>query len=122
MKKSAALPGANKPEELARLFIERANAGNVEGLVALYEPNAVLALPGEQVAVGSEAIRKFYSSLLKSRPHFDPGAQRPALRFNGLALTSTVLVNGSVTAEVARQQPDGTWLWVIDQPTIAVSK
>jgi hypothetical protein len=32
-----------------------------------------------------------------------------------LALTSTRLVGGGVTVEVARRQPDGTWLWVIDR-------
>ena len=33
----------NDPEALAALFNRRANAGDVEGLVALYEPDAVLA-------------------------------------------------------------------------------
>jgi hypothetical protein len=28
------------------------------------------------------------------------------------------LVALGATAEVARRQPDGTWLWVIDQPRI----
>jgi hypothetical protein len=45
------------------------------------------------------------------------GEQRPALRNGDLALTSTLLVGGGATVEVARRQPDGTWLWVIDQPT-----
>ena len=27
--------------------------------------------------------------------------------------------NGSVTAEVARRQPDGSWLWIIDRYEIA---
>ena len=35
-----------------------------------------------------------------------------------LALTSTLLVGGGATVEVARRQPDGTWLWVIDQPNV----
>src|ERR1041384_1232981 len=110
---------ANKPEELARLFLERANQGDVEGLVALYEPGAVLALPDGRIAAGSEEIRKFYSALLASQPHFEPGAQRPALHSGNLALTSSRLTNGTVTAEVARQQSDGSWLWVVDQPAIA---
>ncbi|WP_185845848.1 hypothetical protein [Kibdelosporangium aridum] len=33
-----------------------------------------------------------------------------------LALTSMRLPGGGVTGEVARRQPDGTGLWVIDQP------
>jgi hypothetical protein len=28
------------------------------------------------------------------------------------------LANGAVTVEVARRQPDRTWLWVIDQPNV----
>lgn len=110
---------ASDPEELARLFIECANQGDVEGLVALYEPGAVLALPDGRVAAGSEEIKKFYSALLLSRPRFTPGAQRPALRCGGLALTSSRLATGAVTAEIARQQADGSWLWVVDQPAIA---
>jgi ketosteroid isomerase-like protein len=113
---------AKAPEELPRLFIEYANQGNVEGLVSLYEAAAVLALPDGSVAVGSEEIRKFYSALLSSRPHFEPGVQRPALRAGDLALTSSQLTTGQVTAEVARRQADGTWLWVVDQPAIAIGK
>ncbi len=113
---------ARKPEELARLFVEQANQGNVEGLVALYEKDAVLALPDGRVAVGSEEIRKFYSALLSSRPHFEAGTQRPALRSGDLALTSSQLTAGTVTAEIARRQADGTWLWVVDQPAIATGK
>ncbi len=107
------------PEDLARFFVPRANAGDVEGLVALYEPGAVLIGPDGQALIGSEAIRNFYSQLLQSRPVFQPGDQRPAVKNGNLALTSSRLTNGTVTAEVARQQPDGTWLWIIDQPSIA---
>ena len=42
------------------------------------------------------------------------GEQRPAMLRENLALTSTRLPNGIVTAEV------GTWLWAIDQPSIGV--
>jgi hypothetical protein len=43
------------------------------------------------------------------------GHQQPILRVGDLALTSTRLHDGGVTAEIARRQPDGTWRWVIDQ-------
>jgi ketosteroid isomerase-like protein len=107
------------PEDLARFFVSRANAGDVEGLVALYEPDAVLAGPEGQTLVGTEAIRGFYAELLADRPRFDPGEQRPVLRRGDLALTSSRLANGTVTAEVARRRADGTWLWAIDQPAVA---
>lgn len=110
---------ALEPEDLARFFVSRANAGDVEGLVALYEPDAVLAGANGQTMVGTEAIRRFFAELLIDRPQFEPGEQSPALRWGDLALTTSRLTNGTVTAEVARRQPDGTWLWTIDQPAIA---
>jgi hypothetical protein len=39
-------------------------------------------------------------------------------RSGDLALTSTRLADGTVTVEVARRRRDGTWLWVIDQPSV----
>lgn len=110
---------ARHPEDLARFFVVRANAGDVGGLVALYAPDAVLVGPAGQIISGAETIRGFYASLLAGKPTFQSGDQRSAVRNGDLALTSTRLVNGTVTAEVARRQADGTWLWVIDQPAIA---
>ncbi|GAA4021353.1 hypothetical protein GCM10022247_51910 [Allokutzneria multivorans] len=109
---------AREPEDLARLFVERANSGDVEGLVALYEPDAVLAVAGGGQVQGSAHIREFYASLLAEGRQFTPGTVRPALRKGNLALTSTVLTEGNATAEVARRQPDGSWRWLIDQPRV----
>lgn len=107
---SSDFQSATQPEELSRLIVERLNAGDVDGLVALYEPHAVLALPDGQVATGAAEIRTAYQRLVASRPGFEPGTQRPTLRRGDLALTSSRLANGDVTIEVARRQPDGTWL------------
>lgn len=106
-----------EPEDLGHLFVERANAGDVDGLVALYEPDAVLALPGGGRARGHAEIRRAYAELLRDRPAFTPGEQRPALRIGELALTSTIITGGA-TAEIARQQPDGSWRWAADQPNV----
>ena len=109
---------AHQPNDLGRLFVERANAGDVEGLVALYEPDAVLAFPAGRVATGRDEIRQVYQELLAGRPTFEPGQPQDALVNGDVALTSTRLAGGVVTAEVARRQPDGTWLWAIDQPNV----
>lgn len=55
---------ARQPEELSPLIVERLNAADVEGLAALYEPDAVLALPDGQVASGAEEIGRAYEPLL----------------------------------------------------------
>jgi ketosteroid isomerase-like protein len=112
---------ARNPDDLARFLVQRANAGDVEGIVVLYEPDAVLAGTQGDLIVGTEAIRQFYTQVLADRPTFVLGEQRSALRQDDLALTSTLLTNGVVTAEVARRQSDGTWLWAIDQPAIAIT-
>jgi hypothetical protein len=107
---------ATAPEDLGRLIVARLNAGDVDGLVALYEPGAVLELPGGRTATGAAEIRAAYGRLLADRPVFAPGTPLPTLRTADLALTSTRLADGTVTVEVARRQPDGTWLWVLDRP------
>jgi len=107
---------ALQPEDLDRLFLERANAGDVDGVVDLYEPDAVLAFPPGRLAAGRAAIREVYADLLASRPRLT-GAIRPAIRNGDIAITSTVRA-GNATVEVARRQPDGTWLWLIDQPSV----
>jgi ketosteroid isomerase-like protein len=109
---------AVEPEDLERLFVERVNAGDVEGLVALYEPDAVLAFPPGNVATGTETIRQVFNDFLAAGVTLTLGDQQPTLRVGDLALTSTRLNDGAVTAEVARRQPDGTWRWVIDQASI----
>lgn len=104
-------------EDLGRFFIGRANSGDVEGLVALYEPGAVLALPDGGTAIGADAIREFYDELLANKPTFAPGTPRPAVRNGDWAMTSTRIPAGATT-ELTHRQPDGTLLWSIDQPNV----
>ena len=55
------MTNAKTPEDITRLFVERVNAGDAEGLADLYEPDAVIAFPPGQLTVG---------------PRRDPGALR----------------------------------------------
>ncbi|WTW98927.1 nuclear transport factor 2 family protein [Streptomycetaceae bacterium NBC_01309] len=118
MDEDRAYARAAEPEDLSRFVVERLNAGDVDGLVALYEPDAVLALPDGGTARGSSEIRTAYEHLLASKPRFTPGQQLPTVRRDDLALTSVLLPDGGVTVEVARRQADGTWLWALDQPRL----
>jgi ketosteroid isomerase-like protein len=100
------------------MVVERLNAGDVDGLVELYEPDAVMALPEGTPATGAQQIRAAYAQFVADRPSVQPGVQQPTLRSGELALTSSRLPDGTITVEVARRQPDGTWRWVLDQPSI----
>lgn len=110
---------AKEPNDLERFFVERTNAGDVDGLVALYEPNAVIDAGDGRIAVGKQQIREFLIEFLADRPRLDPSVQAAPLCSGDLALTSSRLSNGEITAEIARRQPDGTWLWVVDQFALA---
>ena len=57
-----------------------------------------------------------YAELLASPPSFT-GVIQPAISNGNIAVTSTTRA-GNATVEVARRQPDGTWLWMIDQPNV----
>jgi ketosteroid isomerase-like protein len=110
---------ARDPQDLERLLVTRQRAGDVDGMVALYEPDALIDCGDGRIVRGIEAIRTFFTDLMASGRKFDFGNQRPAVISGDLALTSTHSLDGSVTAEVARRQADGTWLWVIDKFSIA---
>jgi ketosteroid isomerase-like protein len=108
---------ALKPEDLTRLFVERANAKDAEGLSLLYEPDAVMAYPPGSQTVGRAAIRKLWEEALPHLPAFEPEQPLPTLISGELALTSTPPKDGTgARAQVVRRQSDGSWLRVLDQP------
>ncbi len=108
---------AQTPEDLTRLFVECGNAGDAEGMAALYEPAAVMAFPPGQVTTGRDAIRDLFEKMLANRPHFEPEPPLPTVRNGDLALTSTPPKDDAgARAQVVRRQADGSWLRMIDQP------
>ena len=108
---------ARKPEDLTRLFVERANDGDAAGVAALYEEEAVMAYPPGHVTVGRVAIRELWEKVLKKAHRFEPEDSLPTLISGDIALTSTAPKDGAgARAQVARRQPDGTWLRLLDQP------
>jgi ketosteroid isomerase-like protein len=110
-------PKAMRPEDLTRLFVERANAGDAAGIAALYEEEAVMAYPPGERTVGREAIRELWEEVLSHRPHFEPEPPLPTLVSGDLALTSTPPKDGTgARAQVVRRQADGSWLRLLDQP------
>jgi uncharacterized protein (TIGR02246 family) len=121
---------ARSPEELDQLFIDGMNAGDLEAVVALYEPDASLVSQPGQVVTGTVPIREALRGLLAMKPRFTAQA-KPTIRTGDLALTGlrwTLQATGpdgsrvNMTAhssEIARRQPDGTWKFVIDNPFVA---
>ena len=117
---------ATEPEQMHGLFEQAFNAGDIDALMALYEPDAVLMPQPGAVVEGADAIREALRWFL------DRGGQITldttlVVRVGDLAYLSnrwslaggtmpdgSPAALGATTAEVARRQPDGTWLYVID--------
>lgn len=119
---------ARTPEDADRLFGERANAGDVDGVVALYEPTATLVRQDRTMAVGTAAIREEIAALAALRPHITMGVFRVlrggddiAVLYNDWYATGTdrdgkhVELTGHAS-EIVRRQRDGTWRFVVDDP------
>ncbi len=115
-----------RPDETHKRWVEAFNAGDLEALMALYELGAsVVAQPG-QVVTGTEAIREVLGGLLPMRPMILETkavveAGDIALLASRWSLSSTGPdgnpINVSAqTSDVVRRQPDGRWLFVIDNP------
>jgi len=108
---------AKRPEDLSDYFLQRANAGDVEGVVALYAPDTVLAFPPGQLMAGHDQIRTAYTEFLAGRPSLRSAGQQPALINGDIALTSTRLPAAAPRLRSPAARPT-TWRWVIDQPSI----
>jgi ketosteroid isomerase-like protein len=110
---------ATEPEDLARMFVERANAGDAEGLAELFEEDGVLAYPPGSRTVGRAAIREVYEQMLRHLSYFELEEPLPTIRNGDLAITSTrPKDDAGGRVQLVRRQPDGTWLRVIDRPEI----
>jgi uncharacterized protein (TIGR02246 family) len=115
------------PEALMRTFSACVNAGDLDGLVALYEPDAVFEPQPGIVVQGHAAIRDALEQLLSLGPTITADTVQVlvggdvALVVNEWALTGTApdgttVRQGGRSADVVRRQPDGRWLVVVDKP------
>ena len=116
------------PEQLHRAFQDAFNRHDLDAIVGLYESSAVLASADGPVQ-GLDAIRDRYRVALANAPSIE-------LRTLGVTRAGTLaMLHGKWiireaspdgrqvrregrNTETARQQSDGRWLFVIDNPSV----
>lgn len=121
------MSGKMTPEEVLNSVTEGINAGDLDSLVTLYEPLACFASQPGQLAKSPDGILESLRGFIDMNGKLDLKVKR-VLRASDVALVTTEWSfsgtgsNGkrvditAKSADVLRQQPDGTWRFVIDNP------
>jgi uncharacterized protein (TIGR02246 family) len=115
------------PEQVLQSIVDGVNAGNLEALLAHYEPEAAFATQPGNLAHGLAGVRVAVQGFLAMKGKLDLKVTR-VLKASDLALVITVWsftgtspdgqpVNlATSSADVLRRQADGSWRIVIDNP------
>ena len=121
------MSGKMTPEEVLNSVVEGINAGDLDSLMTLYEPLARFASQPGQLAKSPDGIRESLRGFIDMNGKLDLKVKR-VLKASDLALVTTEwsfsgtgsdgkhVDIASKSADVLRQQPDGTWRFVIDNP------
>ena len=116
------------PEEVLNSVVEGINTGNLDFLMMLYETDACFASQPGQFAKSPETIRQSLRSFIDMKNGKLDLKVKRVLQSSDLALVISEwsfsgtrpdgkLVNmAAKSADVLRQQADGTWCFVIDDP------
>lgn len=116
-----------RPEEWPALFTRHLNAGELESVVALYDPNARFFTPSGELIVGRWRIGQALDQLMRSRTKLTYQVVQKAV-VDDLAILYTNFDGTTTDAsgarvplqskaiEVLKRQDDGTWLLIIGDP------
>jgi uncharacterized protein (TIGR02246 family) len=116
---------ATTPEQIHRLFEDLFNAGDIDGLMELYESDAALIAQPGSLAQGSEQVRAALQTFLALKGSItldtklvvtvgDLAYLSNTWSLRGTGPDGNPVALGATTAEVAQRQADGTWRYVID--------
>ena len=115
------------PEQVLQSIVVGINTGNLDALMTLYEADAAFVAQPGSLAHGHRGVRESLAGFLAMKGTLDLEVTR-VLEAGGLALvagtwsfTGTGADGNAVTltgknADVLRQQADGSWRFVIDNP------
>ena len=118
---------ATNPDDLLQTFFRAFNTHDLNAVMALYEPEPTMATEPGQLAQGRVAVRQALTGFLAMKPTLT-AEKFKVITANDLALSiikwtligtdpdgGPLHLNGTST-DVMRKQPNGQWLFAIDNP------
>src|SRR5262245_20749799 len=118
---------AHRPEDMVPTFKAAFNTGDIEQVMALYEPGCVLVPEPGQTVTGTAAIHEALLGFLALKAPIKYAAKRDLVSgdialvnghwdINGTGPDGSPVALSGDTSEVIRRQADGTWRYVVDDP------
>jgi uncharacterized protein (TIGR02246 family) len=115
------------PEEVLNSVVDGINAGSLDALMSLYEPQAGFAAQPGRLRHGLAGVREGLAGFVGMKGKLDLTVTR-VLEASDLALVTTSwsftgtgpggepVRLASKSADVLRRQTDGSWRFVVDNP------
>jgi uncharacterized protein (TIGR02246 family) len=115
------------PEDWPGLFVQHLNAGDLEAVVALYDPDARFVELSGETLVGRHLIRRVLSGMIDSQTRLRSHVVKAITvgdvsvlytDFQGTTIdrSSNTVASTYKAIEVLRRQPDGTWKLIAGDP------
>ena len=115
------------PEETLRSIAEYINGGNLDSLMILYESDSCFASQPGQLVKGREGIRQSLQGFVDMQGKLESKIKRvfqasdlalviSEWSFSGTGPDGNPVILASTATDVLRQQPDGIWRIIIDNP------
>ncbi|WBY02914.1 SgcJ/EcaC family oxidoreductase [Ramlibacter tataouinensis] len=118
---------AASPQDVQSQWAKAFNSADLEGLMALYAPDACLVPQPGQPVWGHDAIREALQNLVALGAKIkldadyvleseDTALLRGRWHLTGKTADGQPLDAHGSSSEVVRRQPDGSWVYIIDHP------
>lgn len=115
------------PENFLSSFAEELNKGNLSYLLSLYETDACFVSQSGEIVKGQENIRQILQKFIDMKGKLETSVKNvfntrdialviSEWSFNGIAADGKAISLGGKATDVLRQQSEGTWRIVIDNP------
>lgn len=121
------MPSPRTPADWPREFTDHLNVGELDSVMALYEPQASLVQRSGETLIGRDKIRPVLAELVRTKTRLDYRVVRVITvddvavlytDFQGTTLDAAgeplAIVNHAV--EVLRRQSDGSWKLIVGDP------